>query len=83
MKKSGKKKKPYPWSNKKTKLSLEDATYIKSQIEVGASLTWLAKKFGISVPTVHNIKTGKKWAHAPVVEMELEGPKKGQHLTQE
>lgn len=59
-------------------LTEEDASWIKGQLSVNCNQTWLAKKFGVSVVTVHQIGKEIIWKKAPMPDNpKLEGPPKG------
>lgn len=60
-------------------LTEDDASYIKGQLAAGASKSWLAAKFKVSVNNIHLIATGRNWKSARTPHARLEGPPKGAH----
>ena len=38
---------------------------IRRLLKAGKSLKFVAGKFGVSVPTISNIHTGRTWSHVP------------------
>lgn len=70
-------------SGRNQKLTIRDAAYIKGQLAAGASLTWLAQKFGVTVQTINRISQGKIWVQVEAPTLELEGPPRNMRITPE
>lgn len=71
--------KPTRRAFRKGKLTEDDASFIRSQLEAGANGQWLRRKYRVTAVTIHNIGKGKIWKNVEAPIMELEGPPRGVH----
>ncbi len=57
-----------------TKLTVQDILDIRAYVRLGASMTFIAETFKISLPTLSFIVRGKAWKHVVGYNVNLKAP---------